>query len=346
MVAAAHLAAFESLAGIAQEKASIFRWAGARRRRGLQRRPRHHADPARQGCRRHAARPVLRRTPPAHHRVQAVSVEDACTVASGPLRLRSRGDALGAALQGHGAGAAFRGERDGRAGPAAMRSASTGRCRSGARPVAPGSGRGARERITLDAWRPTSPRADRRQPTTPTPPRVGAALDVLAAARPAAGLGRVARGRRIAYLGDMKELGATEAALHARWPSTPRWRLAACIAWARLMRHLWEALPPGRAALLDPAARKWPSGVARASTRAMSCWSRARCPWGWGAWLTRSGKWISPKRAVTGEGVARMLYWLTESRRGRRLQPLPLHHLPGRRRLPDSAASASCSACR
>ena len=43
---------------------------------------------------------------------------------------------------------------------------------------------------------------------------MAAALDVLIAAQPQHGSGRIAQGRRIAILGDMLELGVNEAALH------------------------------------------------------------------------------------------------------------------------------------
>ncbi|MEO0762436.1 MAG: cyanophycin synthetase, partial [Pseudomonadota bacterium] len=47
------------------------------------------------------------------------------------------------------------------------------------------------------------------------PTSIAAALDVLAQTVPQHDVGRIARGRRIAFLGDMLELGGTEAALHA-----------------------------------------------------------------------------------------------------------------------------------
>jgi len=47
------------------------------------------------------------------------------------------------------------------------------------------------------------------------PTSVGAAFEVLAAAEPEHDVGRVAKGRRVAILGDMLELGPEEAAMHA-----------------------------------------------------------------------------------------------------------------------------------
>jgi UDP-N-acetylmuramoyl-tripeptide--D-alanyl-D-alanine ligase len=50
---------------------------------------------------------------------------------------------------------------------------------------------------------------------------MAAALDVLIAATPTDGIGRVGGGRRIAILGDMLELGPTEGALHAAIAAHP-----------------------------------------------------------------------------------------------------------------------------
>ncbi len=75
------------------------------------------------------------------------------------------------------------------------------------------------------------------------PASVGAALEVLAAAAPRNGVGRVGRGRRIAILGDMLELGPDEAALHAALADHPAMAeidIVHCIG-AR-MAHLWHAL--------------------------------------------------------------------------------------------------------
>ncbi len=44
---------------------------------------------------------------------------------------------------------------------------------------------------------------------------MAAAIEVLAAAQPVDGVGRTMKGRKIAILGDMLELGADELALHA-----------------------------------------------------------------------------------------------------------------------------------
>jgi UDP-N-acetylmuramoyl-tripeptide--D-alanyl-D-alanine ligase len=76
------------------------------------------------------------------------------------------------------------------------------------------------------------------------PNSAGAAIEVLAAASVQNGLGRMSRGRRIAVLGDMKELGATEAAMHkglADLPALKQIDRVFCV--GPLMQHLFDALP-------------------------------------------------------------------------------------------------------
>ncbi|MEM9049119.1 MAG: UDP-N-acetylmuramoyl-tripeptide--D-alanyl-D-alanine ligase [Pseudomonadota bacterium] len=96
------------------------------------------------------------------------------------------------------------------------------------------------------------------------PASMGAALEVLAAARPRDDLGRVSRGRRIALLGDMLELGAYEAAAHEGLAEHPAMRLIDRVHCAGpRMRALHACLPakrrgewhPDSAALAKRAAR-------------------------------------------------------------------------------------------
>jgi UDP-N-acetylmuramoyl-tripeptide--D-alanyl-D-alanine ligase len=78
----------------------------------------------------------------------------------------------------------------------------------------PPAGRGQRERIVLDIVDETY--VDLIDDAfNANPASMAASLDVLIAAQPTDGIGRVGGGRRIAVLGDMLELGPTEAALHA-----------------------------------------------------------------------------------------------------------------------------------
>jgi len=79
------------------------------------------------------------------------------------------------------------------------------------------------------------------------PTSLGAALDVLAAAEVTHDIGRVSKGRRIAYLGDMKELGAGEIEMHqavATLPSIGQIDIIHCV--GPLMRHCFEALPDAK----------------------------------------------------------------------------------------------------
>ena len=108
---------------------------------------------------------------------------------------------------------------------------------------APPPGRGTRERITLDIVEETAfdliDDAFNANPTS-----MAAALDVLIAARPEDGVGCVGRGRRIAILGDMLELGPTEDALHraiADHPGLDAISTIHCV--GPRMKALWHALP-------------------------------------------------------------------------------------------------------
>ena len=78
----------------------------------------------------------------------------------------------------------------------------------------PPVGRGTRERILLDRVDETT--FDLIDDAfNANPASMAASLDVLIAATPLDGVGRIGNGRRIAILGDMLELGPTEHALHA-----------------------------------------------------------------------------------------------------------------------------------
>ncbi len=107
----------------------------------------------------------------------------------------------------------------------------------------PPAGRGAREHIVLDLVEETA--FDLIDDAfNANPASMSAALDVLLAARPQDGVGAKAKGRRIAVLGDMLELGPTEAALHlaiARHPGLDRIDVIHCV--GPRMKALYAALP-------------------------------------------------------------------------------------------------------
>ncbi|MDZ4395267.1 UDP-N-acetylmuramoyl-tripeptide--D-alanyl-D-alanine ligase [Cypionkella sp.] len=107
----------------------------------------------------------------------------------------------------------------------------------------PPAGRGTREHISLDIVEETGfdliDDAFNANPTS-----LAAALDVLIAATPKDGIGRVGRGRRIAILGDMLELGPTEIALHeaiAKHPHLNKIDVIHCV--GPRMKALWQKLP-------------------------------------------------------------------------------------------------------
>ena len=108
---------------------------------------------------------------------------------------------------------------------------------------APPMGRGQRERIILDIVEETY--FDLIDDAfNANPASMAAALDVLIAARPTDGIGRVGGGRRIAVLGDMLELGPTETALHeaiARHPGLDAVHVIHCV--GPRMRALHAVLP-------------------------------------------------------------------------------------------------------
>jgi len=108
----------------------------------------------------------------------------------------------------------------------------------------PGAGRGAHVTIRLDVADPDATLALFDDAYNANPASVAAALAVLAAAPVQHDTGRVQKGRRIAVLGDMKELGPTGPALHAALADLDALRgldRVHCV--GPLMRHLHEALP-------------------------------------------------------------------------------------------------------
>lgn len=111
----------------------------------------------------------------------------------------------------------------------------------------PPAGRGTRERIHMDIVEEEQSFDLIDDAFNANPSSMAAALDVLGAAVPRDGIGRRSEGRRIAILGDMLELGPTEADLHAELAGHPmiaRIHLVHCV--GPRMRHLWQALPETR----------------------------------------------------------------------------------------------------
>ncbi|MDJ0992386.1 MAG: UDP-N-acetylmuramoyl-tripeptide--D-alanyl-D-alanine ligase [Dinoroseobacter sp.] len=109
---------------------------------------------------------------------------------------------------------------------------------------APPEGRGTFETLHLDPVMDAMTADLLDDAFNANPSSLGAALDVLAGTEPKHGVGRVAKGRRIAILGDMLELGPDEAAMHAAMadhPAMPAITRVHCV--GPRMRGLYKTLP-------------------------------------------------------------------------------------------------------
>ena len=114
----------------------------------------------------------------------------------------------------------------------------------------PPAGRGTREWVVLDIVHDDMRFALIDDAFNANPVSMAAALEVLAAAPVSHGVGRIARGRRIAILGDMLELGNDEMRLHAAIAAAPALAeidLVHCL--GPRMQALWQALPPDKRGL-------------------------------------------------------------------------------------------------
>ncbi|SEW21321.1 UDP-N-acetylmuramoyl-tripeptide--D-alanyl-D-alanine ligase [Cognatiyoonia koreensis] len=108
----------------------------------------------------------------------------------------------------------------------------------------PPEGRGGREIIALDISNEDETLDLIDDAFNANPTSMTAALEVLAAARPRDGIGRIVKGRRVAILGDMLELGPEEMSMHKALADDPHLAKASivhCV--GPRMRHLYEALP-------------------------------------------------------------------------------------------------------
>jgi len=111
----------------------------------------------------------------------------------------------------------------------------------------PPAGRGTREVITTDPAVEGESLELLDDAFNANPTSLAASLEVLAASTPTDGVGRIVKGRRVAILGDMLELGPREAAMHRAMAENPHLQTLDLIHCAGpLMRHLWEALPEGQ----------------------------------------------------------------------------------------------------
>ena len=106
------------------------------------------------------------------------------------------------------------------------------------------SGRGTREALLLDSGDETWTIDLIDDAFNANPTSMAASLEILAASRPRDDVGRVSRGRRVAILGDMLELGDTEMDLHVALAKLPQMRSIDVVHCAGpRMQALWQALP-------------------------------------------------------------------------------------------------------
>lgn len=108
----------------------------------------------------------------------------------------------------------------------------------------PPAGRGGRERVYMDIVEEALSFDLFDDAFNANPASMVAGLEVLAGQCPRDGVGRIARGRRVAILGDMLELGPDEAALHAALAAAPAMALIDVVHLAGpRMQALYAALP-------------------------------------------------------------------------------------------------------
>ncbi|MEL6684255.1 MAG: UDP-N-acetylmuramoyl-tripeptide--D-alanyl-D-alanine ligase [Pseudomonadota bacterium] len=108
----------------------------------------------------------------------------------------------------------------------------------------PPAGRGTREVIVTDAANDGESLELLDDAFNANPTSLAASLEVLAASTPTDNVGRIVKGRRIAILGDMLELGDAEEAMHREMAENAHLQQLDLIHCAGpLMRHLWNALP-------------------------------------------------------------------------------------------------------
>lgn len=108
----------------------------------------------------------------------------------------------------------------------------------------PTAGRGARERVVLDAAREGETLDLLDDVLNANPTSVDTSLEVIAASEPHDNVGRIVKGRRVAILGDMSGLGPEAAKMHSALAQNTHLRKLDQIHCAGpLMYHLWRALP-------------------------------------------------------------------------------------------------------
>ncbi len=240
-VAAVHMAAFRNIQGIAREKASIFAGLEPGGVAVINRDTGTYATQLR-AARRTGARPVrFGATGRPEFRLIAANVAEGVTTVSARVRGAPFLFRLGApgrhlAMNALGAMAAV----EALGGDIALAGLALTRW-------VPPDGRGARWTVALGPGGMDGAITLIDESYNANPAAMAAAFAVFAAEEPRDGVGRVTRGRRVAFLGDMLELGPDEKALHAGLAGNPALASVTRIHCAGpLMRSLHAALPPGK----------------------------------------------------------------------------------------------------
>ena len=286
-VEAVHLAAFRDLAGIAREKAAIFSGlepgGAAILNRDTPTYPILLAAARRAGAR------LLRfgRTGRPEYRLGEVKLGDAGTSAAATARGRSFLFRLGApgrhlAMNALGVLAAV----EALGGDVGVAAVALGRWQ-------PPEGRGVRWTVLIGPGGLDGAVSVIDESYNANPAAMAAAFEVFAAAQPTDGPGRISRGRRVAFLGDMLELGPRRAGAARR----PRRGAGAGAALDRPLRRHPDARAARGAAggaarrMVPRAPRRWPAGRRASSTPATSRWPRARAAPGSTSSSRRSSAW-------------------------------------------------------
>ena len=255
-VAAAHLEAFDSIAGIAREKASILEGlvpgGTAVLNADLETTPILLAKARDVG----AQSVTFGRT--GDYALVDVTLSDACTV----VRAQAGGDDILFKIMSAGRHFAMNGLA------VLAASAALGADRDRAAldlgRWLPPAGRGTREPLLLDSSDTDLALDLIDDAFNANPASMAAALEVLAAATPRDGVGRIAKGRRIAVLGDMLELGADEANMHralADLPFVSDLDVVHCV--GPRMQAMWQALPQHKRGEWCETAQELADGISR-----------------------------------------------------------------------------------
>ncbi|MGH1354275.1 MAG: UDP-N-acetylmuramoyl-tripeptide--D-alanyl-D-alanine ligase [Thalassovita sp.] len=237
-VAAAHLEAFENLDGIAHEKASIFEGlepGGVAVVNGdLPTSPILEDTARRYGAQLITFGEAQRN----HHRLTDVALVDDVTIAQGRAWRRP------VLFKVMAAGRHFAVNAMGVMAVTQALGMDTTMAASDIAHWVPPAGRGFRERIQLDKVMEDQAMELIDDAFNANPTSMAAALEVLAAAHPVDGVGRLPQGRRVAILGDMLELGPDEIELHALIAELPYVQdidIIHCV--GPRMNTLWSKLP-------------------------------------------------------------------------------------------------------